>query len=131
MSLAKTRRDIPEELVREPRPPGKRQLSAETCTRNLARMNAFRARRINRLPAWADLKAIERVYVEARRRNLREQKKAAMLSYSAVDAWTVDHIYPLDGWLVSGLHVLENLRLARWSANGPKGRNGMDASTTY
>jgi hypothetical protein len=44
------------------------------------------------MPAWADAKAIERFY-EAR-----------------PEGYQVDHVIPLRGRTVSGLHVLENLQ---------------------
>ncbi len=57
-----------------------------------------------RMPGWADRRKIAEVYKEARRLGL-----------------TVDHIYPLQGELVSGLHVHENLQLLPRSTNSSKG----------
>lgn len=60
----------------------------------------------SRVPPWADLRAIEDVYREARRQGL-----------------TVDHIVPLRGKLVSGLHVQNNLQLMPSIANSKKGNS--------
>jgi hypothetical protein len=53
-----------------------------------------RASKQNATPLWADLNAIKDVYLEA--------------EYMQMD---VDHIYPLKGKTVCGLHVWENLQL--------------------
>ena len=55
-------------------------------------------------PAWADMKAIKKIYTEA---------KATRL--------TVDHIVPLRGKTVCGLHVETNLRLITRGQNSRKG----------
>jgi hypothetical protein len=51
-----------------------------------------RAIRLQRCPSWSDLKAIEQFYD------------------NRPDGHHVDHIIPLRGKTVSGLHVLENLQ---------------------
>ena len=58
----------------------------------------------NRTPPWADQVAIRAIYKEAKSRGL-----------------TVDHIIPLKGELVSGLHVQNNLQLLPASVNSSKG----------
>lgn len=65
----------------------------------------------NRTPAWANIKAINAVYAEALAQGL-----------------TVDHIVPLKGKLVSGLHVEHNLQLLTASENSRK-KNGFDPLT--
>ncbi len=50
-------------------------------------------------PVWADRRAIERVYAEARRR----RKEGEDVH--------VDHIYPLCSPLICGLHIASNLRI--------------------
>ncbi len=59
----------------------------------LAHCAAQRAHKLQRTPAWADYDAIEEVYV------------------LCPEGYHVDHIYPLRGKLVSGLHVHQNLRV--------------------
>jgi hypothetical protein len=70
---------------------------------------ARRAQKLNRLPPWADLDAIDDVY-----RLAREFRDAGL------DV-EVDHIYALQGWNVCGLHVVENLRVCLKRANQSKG----------
>jgi hypothetical protein len=67
-----------------------------------------RAAKIQRTPAWADLKAIEEIYL-----------KAAEMSKGAVK-YHVDHIIPLRGALVSGLHVEGNLQIITAAENTRK-----------
>lgn len=62
-----------------------------------------RAARLKRTPVWADLTAIKEFY------------KSCPAGYE------VDHIIPLQGKLVSGLHVLSNLQYLLISDNRSKG----------
>ncbi len=54
--------------------------------------NKRRAAKLKRTPKWADLKAIEKFYLEC------------------PDGMVVDHIIPLQGKNISGFHILENLQ---------------------
>lgn len=57
-----------------------------------------------RTPTWANREAIDAIYAEAQRMNM-----------------TVDHIVPLRGKTVSGLHVEYNLQLLTHEENARKG----------
>lgn len=69
----------------------------------LAHNSARRASKLQRTPPWADLAAIALVY---------ENCPAGM---------HVDHIVPLRGELVSGLHTVENLQYLTPEQNSSKG----------
>ena len=63
----------------------------------------YNADKLNRTPLWADLEQIRQIYAQASK----EDK-------------VVDHIVPLRGKLVSGLHVHYNLQLLTKSENSSK-----------
>lgn len=65
--------------------------------------------------AWADRVVIRQLYGQCRRMNLEHGK----------NSYHVDHIVPLQGRLVSGLHVEGNLRIVSRSTNLLK-RNSFD-----
>lgn len=65
--------------------------------------------RMLRLPSWADKKAMRAIYKQARRITLETGIRHA-----------VDHIIPLQGKRVSGLHVPENLRIITHAENAKK-----------
>jgi len=62
-----------------------------------------RAMRLQRIPSWADLNAIKSFYL------------------ACPEGYHVDHIVPLRGNEVSGLHVLENLQYLPAKENMSKG----------
>lgn len=65
-----------------------------------------RADKLQRCPAWADLGAIRAIHAEAQRRTLE----------TGIEHH-VDHIIPLRGELVCGLHVETNLQILTASEN--------------
>jgi len=68
-----------------------------------------RAAKLNRTPGWltkADLDRIVSIYIEAGR-------KTKMTG----EQWHVDHIIPLQGENISGLHVPDNLQIIRATEN--------------
>ena len=68
-----------------------------------------RSAKLNRTPSWLtkeDLGKIKEFYKEAQR--LREETG---------EEWHVDHIIPLQGENISGLHVLDNLQIIRATEN--------------
>ena len=74
---------------------------------NRTLINALSAKRrsskLQRTPAWADLEAIKQFYLNCPK------------------GYHVDHIVPLQGLNVSGLHVLNNLQYLTASENCSKG----------
>lgn len=68
--------------------------------KNLANSIRYRAAKYQRTPAWADNAKIEAFYTEAKR-----------LEQETGIEYHVDHIIPLKGKLVSGLHVENNLQV--------------------
>lgn len=67
---------------------------------------------MNRTPAW--LTDFDRLKIKC------IYSVAAMLTRENKEEWTVDHIIPLQGKLVSGLHVPNNLQVMRGSENYAK-----------
>lgn len=74
-------------------------------------MNRY-ASKINRKPAW--LTEFDHTYIQCL------HQLAAMRSRETGEAWEVDHIIPLHGKLVSGLHVPSNLRVITAKENRQK-----------
>jgi hypothetical protein len=93
--------------VRGARPETVADLAGQSA-RNYYGANA-RAKAINRLPAWADKKAIKAIYENARR-----------LTRETGLVHQVDHVVPLNGHYVSGLHVAANLRVIPGVENAKK-----------
>jgi 5-methylcytosine-specific restriction endonuclease McrA len=65
--------------------------------------------KLQRTPPWADMRAIRALHAEAQR-----------LTMETVISHHVDHIIPLRGRLVSGLHVHNNLQILTGSENSSK-----------
>lgn len=61
-------------------------------------------------PAWADMKAIRSMY-----------RQAELMTKATGELYVVDHIVPLAGKLVCGLHVHWNMRVIHWKENSKKG----------
>jgi hypothetical protein len=91
--------------------------------KNPARHNMLCAKRrhdeVRATPAWANLDAMEKVYAKAR----------AMTKKTGVKH-DVDHIIPLRGKLVCGLHVESNLQILSASLNRSKGAKHVEHSLT-
>jgi hypothetical protein len=85
-------------------PTGYQLHQAERASKKTARRNATsgkrRAAKLQRTPAWSDQALILAVYERARE-----------LTEATGTEHHVDHIYPLQGRLVSGLHVDTNLQI--------------------
>lgn len=97
-----------------------RQLIKEWAKRNSDRRNAAKMRRINMkrqaMPSWANQEKILSFYTEAKRLT----KETGIL-------YAVDHIVPLQGKNVCGLHVEGNLRVIPQIDNVIKGNKLIDS----
>lgn len=81
-------------------------MRARRAARNNARGSVRRSAKLQRTPPWADLDAILLVY-----------NKAAKLTRETGIPHHVDHVIPLRGKTVSGLHVAQNLQILRRDEN--------------
>ena len=77
---------------------------------NASNSVASKLTKMNRVPKWADLKAIQQFY------------------YNCPEGYEVDHIVPFNGENVSGLHVLNNLQYLTQSDNSRKGNTWICSS---
>lgn len=75
-----------------------------------AERRARQAAQLQRTPKWADMKAIRAIY-----------RQSSKVTRETGIEHQVDHIIPLLGELVSGLHVAENLQVITKKANLEKG----------
>ena len=77
--------------------------------KNAAKSKKYATSKLQRMPIFADSKKIEWFYSEA-----------ARLSKETNTKYVVDHIYPLQGKLISGLHVENNLQVITEEKNRKK-----------
>jgi 5-methylcytosine-specific restriction endonuclease McrA len=73
------------------------------------RRSLSRAKKLNRLPSWSDREKIKEFY-----------KQAVTLADQHNIKYEVDHIIPLNGETISGLHVHENLQVLTQQKNNQK-----------
>lgn len=89
--------------------PLKRAYAKANPEKSAANLAKRRAAKLQRTPIWLstdDFWLIEQAY-----------EIAALRSKATNIAWHVDHIFPLQGELVSGLHVPTNLQVIPWFEN--------------
>ena len=100
--------------------PKYREASAKWRKANLptaaAAQQRRRAKLLKCLPPWADHEKLREFYVQAQE-----------LTESTGIPHEVDHIYPLQGQLVTGLHIPANLRVIPKSENRSKGARLMES----
>lgn len=89
---------------------GGKKWAANNPGKRMASVRARQLSKIQRTPSWANLQEIARIYEES----------ARITDESGVKH-EVDHIYPLQGETVSGLHVHQNLQIITRTENRSKG----------
>lgn len=90
-----------------------KKYASENKHKRAANENKRRARKLNRTPEWLtddDFWMMGEIYLLAQERS----------KLTGIE-WHVDHIYPLKGKKVSGLHVPKNLRVITATENLRKG----------
>lgn len=101
----------------------RREKYSEWARTNKGLINALIAKRSaakkQATPGWADLAAIREIYMQA-----------AFLSAETGEKYEVDHVYPLQGKLVCGLHCEHNLQILTKEQNVRK-RNKMPEEFGY
>lgn len=98
----------PEEAARRDRE-AKRDWERRNAHVVLAKTRKYQSRKLRAYPAWANKSAIEAIYLRAR--ELTKRLGVAM---------EVDHIVPLQGAIVCGLHVENNLQIIPMRKNRSK-----------
>lgn len=87
----------------------KRRRPRRSGAEKAASQKAYRDAKARATPWWADLEAIERIYEQCRALTKKTRRKHE-----------VDHIVPIRGKNVSGLHVSWNLQILTKKANRSK-----------
>ena len=94
-------------------------LSKAWKLKNPAKLLSYDAKRraaiLNRIPKW--LSEHDKIVIECK------YAVANMLTKYGIEIWHVDHIIPLQGKYVSGLHVPQNLRVIPAKINLSKGNS--------
>ena len=111
---------------RQANPEKVREINKAWFKANPEKRNYYTAKRhaakLQRTVAWADLEAIKQVYADCVEINI-----AARLA-GCTQKFVVDHVIPLQGDNVSGLHVHTNLQIITLSENSKKGKKFIPGS---
>lgn len=86
-----------------------RRWRKKNAGKHAANESARQAQKLKATPGWADMEAIQRIYVLAQQ-----------LKRETGDSIHVDHIVPLQSGLVCGLHTADNLRIVHGGYNSRK-----------
>jgi len=85
------------------------QWRKENRHKNVAKAVKYRSSKLQRTPAWFDA---DHAWV------LQEAAELAIMREKMVGGkWAIDHVYPLAGKLVSGLHTMDNIQVVPTSFN--------------
>lgn len=114
----KRRKDY-REKNRDSRNAKAREWGRANLDKGRARQAKRKALKLQATPVWADLEAIAEIYAEAVR-----------VSRETGTEWHVDHIVPLQGKNVCGLHVPWNLRVIPATENIAKGNKLIEEVAT-
>lgn len=87
-----------------------RAWNLENTGKRRAYVRNYQAKKLNATPVWADLERIKHKYEFAR-----------MMEKYTANKYHVDHIVPLQGESVCGLHVVNNLQILLAGDNQSKG----------
>ena len=80
----------------------------------------YHASKLQRTPKWANMEKIKKFYIQAHE-----------LTESTGIEHAVDHIIPLQGEFISGLHIETNLQILTKSKNSSKSNKFVPYSITY
>jgi hypothetical protein len=103
----KEKRNQASSLWRDSNPEKRKEYAKQYASKNRAKLTSIERKRqaskLKRTPAW--LTAFDKLHMECL------YQVAAMRTRESGQEWHVDHILPLQGKTVSGLHVPSNLRV--------------------
>jgi hypothetical protein len=101
--------NTPENSWSKKTPEEKEQYWLEYSITSRVNVSIARAKKQNKYPAWANKEEIKKIYTQA-----------ALMEKETGIKYHVDHIIPLNGENVSGLHVHTNLQIINGSDNRQK-----------
>jgi 5-methylcytosine-specific restriction endonuclease McrA len=102
--------NTPENLWANKTPEQKEQCWLNHTINSRLNGSIVRAKKLNRYPSWVDKEEIKKFYTQA-----------VLMEKETGTKYHVDHIIPLNGENVSGLHVPANLQIISGSKNSQKG----------